>query len=445
MGSYAYLRVGDFVLTSTKREVDPTVLMLFTEADKRTYVVRASEPGDVTDDDISDESFLAIKYTASLAVVKDRLEFMGFTLQMVEEAFMEGVQEHIAELSRRREDPRWAQLDDLRCLLAEEELVLRELSLRSWLDAFAFIIREKLHPNRDFWYNPGVVDQSIPSRVRYLLGHSFGEGVWFPVYDFRVFMRAAVEITGTAAEVVYDLAELVDAEEVGLEEDLCSWARRETADEFLLNHKVVVLTEGRSDIEAIEGALHILWPHLREYYSFMDFEGVRAPGGAGPLVATIKAFIGAGIVNRIVALFDNDTAARSALRGLRDVQLPSNVRVLHYPDVEWARDYPTLGPQGVINMDVNGLAASLEMYFGLDVLQEEDGSLTPVQWRGYDDGLKRYQGELLHKVELQRRFANKLQECRQNPEAIERYDWSGMRAVIERLRTAFHGLPGHSP
>ena len=148
MGSYAYLRVGDFVLTSTKREVDPTVLMLFTEADKRTYVVRASEPGDVTEDDISDESFLAIKYTASLAVVKDRLEFMGFTLQMVEEAFMEGVQEHIAELSRRREDPRWAQLDDLRCLLAEEELVLRELSLRSWLDAFAFIIREKLHPNQ---------------------------------------------------------------------------------------------------------------------------------------------------------------------------------------------------------------------------------------------------------------------------------------------------------
>jgi HEPN/Toprim N-terminal domain 1 len=444
MGSYAYLRVGDLVLTSTKSEVDPTVLMLFTEADKRTYVVQALESDDVTGDDTSDESFLAIEYAASLAVVKDRLEFMGFTLQMVEKAFIAGVQEHIAELSRRREDLRWAQVSDIHCLLDEEELVLRGLSLRSWLDAFAFIIREKLHPDRNFWYNPSVVDRSIPSLVRYLLGNSFGEGVWFPGYDFRVFMRAAVEITGTAAEVVYDLAELAEAEAVSIEEDLCSWARRETADELLLNHKVVVLTEGRSDIEAIEDALHILWPHLTEYYSFMDFEGVRAPGGAGPLVATIKAFIGAGIVNRIVALFDNDTAARSALRGLRDVQLPSNVRVLHYPDVEWARDYPTLGPQGVINMDVNGLAASLEMYFGLDVLREEDGSLTPVQWRGYDDGLKQYQGEILNKVELQRRFANKLQECRRNPEAIERYYWTGMRAVIERLRTAFHDSSSHS-
>jgi hypothetical protein len=96
-------------------------------------------------------------------------------------------------------------------------------------------------------------------------------------------------------------------------------------------------------------------------------------------------------------------------------------------------------------MDMNGLAASLEMYFGLDVLREEDGSLTPVQWRGYDDGLKQYQGEFLNKAELQRRFANKLQECRRNPEAIERYDWTGMKAVIERLRTAFHDPPGHGP
>ena len=47
------------------------------------------------------------------------------------------------------------------------------------------------------------------------------------------------------------------------------------------------------------------------WLGFMDFEGVRIGGGAGSLVNIVKAFAGAGIVNRTVALFDNDTAARA--------------------------------------------------------------------------------------------------------------------------------------
>jgi hypothetical protein len=273
--------------------------------------------------------------------------------------------------------------------------------------------------------------------VKYLLGESPGQ-MWFPVFDFRVFMRAAVEVTGTDAEVIYDLTELVYDECVEADEDLCGWARRITAEEFVLNHKVVVLTEGRSDIKAIQGSLRILYPHLTDYYSFMDFEGVRAPGGAGALVSMIKAFIGAGIVNRIVASFDNDTAARSALRALRDIQLPDNVRVLHYPDAPWAEDYPTLGPQGPTNMNVNGLAGCLELYFGLDVLKQQDGSLTPVQWRGYDETLREYQGELMNKAGLQARFMEKLQRCEMDPSLLRQYDWTGMEAIINLLRTAFH-------
>jgi hypothetical protein len=274
--------------------------------------------------------------------------------------------------------------------------------------------------------------------MRFLLGSSFGEGLWFPSYDFRVFMRAAVEITGTDAQVTYDLSDLVAGEYVSQDEDLCGWARRQTADDFVLYHKVVVLTEGSSDSWAIEGALKVLYPHLTDYYSFMDFQGVRAPGGAGALVAMIKAFVGAGIVNRIIAVFDNDTAARSALRGLRNVQMPENVRVIHYPYLDAAREYPTLGPQGIINMDVNGLAGSLELYFGLDVLQQSDGTLTAIQWRGYDDTLGQYQGELMNKPELQSRFAQKLKECLNSPPTATGYDWTGMRLIVDQIRTSFH-------
>jgi hypothetical protein len=33
-----------------------------------------------------------------------------------------------------------------------------------------------------------------------------------------------------------------------------------------------------------------------------------------------------------------------------------NVRVVQYPSIELAKNYPTIGPSGVSNVDVNGLA-----------------------------------------------------------------------------------------
>ncbi len=144
----------------------------------------------------------------------------------------------------------------------------------------------------------------------------------------------------------------------------------------------VVCQDG--DVKVVlEGSFRLLYPHLVEFYSFIDFDGARASGGAGAQVNTLKAFIGAGIVNRIIAIFDNDTAAKVATRSLREIRLPDTVRVLLYPDLELARNYPTLGPQGISSMDVNGLAAGIELYLGDDVLRQSDGALTPVQWRGY--------------------------------------------------------------
>ena len=62
-------------------------------------------------------------------------------------------------------------------------------------------------------------------------------------------------------------------------------------------------------------------------------------------------------------------------------------------------------------MDVNGLAGSVELYFGLDVLRQHEGGLTPVQWRGYNQTLRQYQEELINKTALQKAFQRKLEIC----------------------------------
>jgi len=53
-----------------------------------------------------------------------------------------------------------------------------------------------------------------------------------------------------------------------------------------------------------------------------------------------------------------------------------------------ALGYPTSDPSGLAHMDVNGLAGSLEIYFGEDVLRRTDGTFTPVHWRGFDAAVR---------------------------------------------------------
>ena len=169
----------------------------------------------------------------------------------------------------------------------------------------------------------------------------------------------------------------------------------------------------------------------------MDFDPMRVAGGAGPFVEMVKTFAGAGIANRIVAFFDNDTAGHSALRALRAMTLPRNIRVLTYPQIRLSLCYPTVGPVGDQVANVDGAAASIELYFGEDVLRDDAGVLMPVRWGAMDRGVGRYQGELANKRVLQERFAAKLYNAENDRAAIDAQDWSGMASILTSLRHAF--------
>jgi hypothetical protein len=150
------------------------------------------------------------------------------------------------------------------------------------------------------------------------------------------------------------------------------------------------------------------------------------------LVGNLKAFVGSGIGNRIIALFDNDTAARVAMKGLQMIKLPDNFRVFTYPVLEFAKNYPTIGPGGLTNIDINGVACSLELYLGSDVLTVKD-KLSPVQWKGYDESLGQYQGEILNKKAIQKSFLEKLEKCCINHDEIEKTDWASIRLILQMI------------
>ena len=133
---------------------------------------------------------------------------------------------------------------------------------------------------------------------------------------------------------MYDLTDLTSSGYYSAEDDFVALAAEHAA-----TSKIIILTEGRSDRWIISESIKLLYPHLSHYFTFMDFELARVEGGTGALAGMVKSFAGAGIVNKVLAIFDNDTAGESAVRTLNQISLPTNIRVMRLPMFEALRQY----------------------------------------------------------------------------------------------------------
>jgi len=432
VSSYGSISVQGFELFTSRNGPSPDALIVFREDEK------VIKPFDVpTGADPEEFPRTQLVYRATASVIRDRLELLGFTEDRVRALFENARAEEIERLNEYELQPLWRE-EPQSLRLAEEREIWRELTYERWLDHFARILREKPEPlamHTEEWKGATPIGRHMLQRHRDL---RFG----FPGYDERVFLRAVCSIVEPDELFEYDLTDLLEAGYIEEDEDLTGWSSRVDPEVEFFGLGIIVLTEGKSDQRFLQRSMRLLAPHVAHYFTFVDFDLHKVEGGAGRLVHALKVFAGAGVANRIIALFDNDTGALSALQSLKEVPFARNIRVLRYPDLPLGKDYPTLGPHGLIPADVNGLAGSLELYFGRDVLTNPDGTLVPVQWRGFDGRLGQYQGEVMQKGELQRRFSEKLEACEVDRSRLSEFDWTGMQLIIDDLREAFNRTPG---
>ena len=442
MSSYAELTLGSLSLGASRNRVDPDLIWLFRSSDKRIERITRRNREQLSkyiDDEYIVEydehnPFSVVEYRCTAADARDRLNLKGFTYRVAESAFEAGVKNKIRQLQQlhihlTHGSSIDAAAEDLRCLLT--------LSARSWIEALTRIQDEAL--------TEGSIDRvsrrdSQLPLLRYMLRTAHAP-YGFPSSDnihYAHCIRLAVEAVSPHEDLVYDLTDIVaggwtdeSAEQVALTED-------QMHSELKLAEKVIVLTEGRTDRRFLERSLKLLYPHLADYFHFFEFTGKRNAGGVGELARLVRAFAAARVRHRILALFDNDTAARASLSNLELDTVPSNIAVRRYPDTTLAQHYPTLGPSGETRMDVNGLAGSLELYLGKDVLKNSEYSLTPVRWIGYEKKMRAYQGVLLDEETVRRRFERKLTRCETHPEEIKFHDWEGIRAILDTMFSAFH-------
>jgi len=365
--------------------------------------------------DLDPSEATVVGFQVSAGSLRDRLDVMGVDIGLVREELTR----LIAEETRRKHDLLGSFSDAAEVTSA----ITAELSRWIEIDADSWLVQLRR----------GIQQGD---RVERFAGRDdLGSASWlmsiWEYHDPRFQLRAVLEVLPDDEVITLDLADLIES----------GWLDptvepRDVADEFVSyatrgGLAPIVLTEGRFDAEVLAAAVELRKPHLADFIRFPDF-GSRPEGGAAALRQTVRAFASAGIPNRVVALFDNDSAARDVLRGLAVDHLPRHIAVTTLPSLSLAASYPTRGPQGHLEMDVNGLAVSIELFLGRDVLTQ-DGALNPIEWGGYLAGVSAYQGEVAGKRAIQQRFRAKVEQARDARGSLGSWDWSGIDLLLDHV------------
>jgi hypothetical protein len=438
MGEYASFYIDGYKVDSWKSSIGEGAL-LFSEEDMtqtpHPYCGGDEDAEGYYDDDDDDEeeegeeSWRGYQYRNTAGNIIDRMEIMGLTLDSARKRFEEGVGESLRYAREYREQGHRFVGDDipfypLNPSHPEAVEYLEGYTFDLWLGLLKSMFEQKLE--RISFNQPTDLQRQNPY-LYYVLERGNDNDFGFPVYGGMHMYRAMLEVVSPEALVILDFSTLV------------GW----TAPEQYLSDPptTVIMTEGSSDKRILEETLRILYPHLHPYYSFIDFDLANMPGSTGHLLNIVKAFIATGVRHRTIAIFDNDSAGHDALRQITKLPLPDNIKAIALPHLPLATSYPTVGPQGRIETDINGLACSLELYLGRDILNDPSGDLTPVQWGGLMPGVKRYQGEITNKAAIQERYFSLLSAMSVKTELIETHDWSGMRSVLQSLFDLFKDQP----
>lgn len=365
--------------------------------------------------DLDENDARVTGFRVRAGVLRERLDVLGVPLSAVVSELERLAAESVDRIVRLRPARGVSPELDTKC---DQELqYLTGLTWERWLEDLTAAVR---------------AGQPV---ARWGLREPIGSASWLMTlwddHDPRFQLRAVLEAVPPEEEIVLDLDDLLEGGWLDPSVDPREHANDLVAYTTHGGLPPIVLTEGRFDVEVLSAAMRLRRPRLVGYIRFPDF-AQKNEGGASALRQTIRAFASAGIPNRVVAIFDNDTAARDAVEAMDVETLPTNLVISRLPDIELAKSYPTVGPQGEHAMDVNGLAASIEMYLGTDVLAD-NGVLLPVIWGGYFKRLGAYQGEISDKDTIQERFRRKVADALANPDLLTSQDWTGLDLVLDHI------------
>lgn len=383
------LSLGRRTLMWGKRYVPDQLLLVFNDEDMfvdRTRAESFMDDGDSVDfPEVGGPTGNLFSYGSTVHAIRSRLGIQGFGQGRV-------VEHAVRYLDSERED--------LDRYVPESWKPFEEKFARSeqLLDALLAWERDALRGRRmnAFDSEDGFLESQWEDLVE-----AFDD----PRFELALKIRRARSTTS----LVLDMTDLLLGGYLEIDELPHRTARQRYSQEVVSSGPVIVVTEGRTDARWLRTALRRAAPELAGAFSFLDFEGTSAPGGVDRVVSLTRGMAAAGVMNRVIAVLDNDAAGRAAELQLRRSGLPGHMAVVRLPDVEYARSYPTLGPQGHHPFDINGHAVTIEFMFGPNLLVSTSGTgPTPVRWGGYNASVQAYQGSIEEKTQVGARIDHAL-------------------------------------
>ncbi|WP_159096874.1 hypothetical protein [Pseudovibrio sp. Alg231-02] len=335
--------------------------------------------------------------------VRRRLHIQGYTDERCRDLWEREYQKHIAYLEE------MSGKHDLQHEIAAQ----KGLSFDDWIERANQL-------DLDHWARRGVIE--------------------FDLND--MYASLALELQYFNPEYVWtDLASFSDdfAEELTVHQNLRRLHQFEDEHQEFIRETgtVLILTEGKSDTEVLSIAIQAMYPEFSDLFQFVDFQEFSIQGGASMLTKMVKAFAGVRMDQSILALFDNDAAGLAERQHVDRIKaLPQNIKTMVLPELELAKDYPTIGPEGERHMDVNGAASSIELFLGKIALTDRNGELHPIRWTGWNTQIKRYQGALENKDDITKRFLTRMKKGG-DPIAL-RTEFSELDQLLRSIFSAFH-------
>jgi hypothetical protein len=367
------MTAGSRTLHAGKNYLPDSVALLFTESELTVKVAPGS--GDDESSEAGPPSRDVFLYTCTVRSIRARLALQGFDSERV----------HAVAL---------AYLEDV---LTDPELEYRfSETERSWHPSAESLLDAAVAwTGQQYW--PGITADPVSTHL---------EDVWQDLVecfdDPRFAIALLVRGSRMNTTVKLDLSDCLMGGWLQSNECPHLTARARLASRVGSSGAVIVVTEGSTDAALLSRALHLADPAIAHQFEFLDFGSTSAPGGTDQVVKLTRSLAAAGVINRVVAVLDNDAAGNHAAQTLRRSHLPGHFSVAVLPNVTYATRYPTIGPEGSSEANANGRAVTIEMMFGEAILRTAgNGNLPPVRWGGPVGSAGVYQGRIDFKRQVQ--------------------------------------------
>ncbi len=412
MGSYTELTIDDYPIYSSKNYVSPDISCIFSESDKKIFDRKINERnrivwGNIEDDDME----IAYEYQTTVKIAIERLEILGYSLNKTKQDFIESKNKEVQEQNSFLD---FSDEYSMNGLYTDKIRLFQSSSFDDFIKAFIELRLKKVPSHKT------DKDYGISKLAKYII-----DGGWFlnfPCSDFGFYYRAFLESCDKDALVIQDITEVVNAGYYDIEEEIITSLMKS-------QEKITILTEGPSDINIISKSIELLYPHLFDYYNFKDFNVSNAQGSAHQLFLEIKALIAINHKNKVIALFDNDGEGIKWFNEIQKINIPENFKILTYPNIELLENYPISENQ---TKNLNGIAGSIEMYLGKDIL-EENGKLIPVELSNQNI----LHGAIKYKDNLQKKYYKKIKRCNNEISYIDDYSWDEMKLLLNQIFESF--------